>query len=266
MDRLNTLRLRTPEGIAFSHTLASPVARLFALSIDLLTILLIWRILSKFLAGVALASPTLATFLQMIILFVMFFVYFSFFEYKWRGQTPGKLAMGLRVMDQRGLKLRTTQILARNLLRFVDMLPFFYTVGGIAALTTRQGQRLGDLVAGTVVVRNRLQAEPDVTQIMGGKYNSFRQHPHLEARLRQRTDSEIPELALSAILRREEMEADSRRRLFAEFAEYFRSVSDFPEETTLGLTDEQFVRNAVDTIYNAGRRPDPRDVRPPPIS
>ncbi|PTY06063.1 RDD family protein [Verrucomicrobia bacterium LW23] len=254
MDRFNTLRLRTPEGIAFSHTLASPVARLFALAIDLLILAALLNMLGLVWTVIYIFSPSLSEFLQSVTVFVLLTFYFAVLELWWRGQTPGKYAMGLRVMDQHGLRLRFSQIVARNLLRYADMLPVLYTVGGLTALLTPLGQRLGDLVAGTVVVRDRRRREPDVNQIMGGKYNSFRQYPHLEARLRQRADPEIPELALAAILRREDMEPESRRRLFAEFADYFRTITEFPDDVTLGLTDEQYVRNSVDSIFNATGR------------
>src|SRR5205807_103963 len=78
---------------------------------------------------------------------VMYFVisvgYGIVLEWRWRGQTVGKRLFGLRVIDGQGLRLQFPQIALRNLLRLIDSLPIFYLVGGIAALVSRNGQRLG---------------------------------------------------------------------------------------------------------------------------
>ena len=74
-------------------------------------------------------------------------------EWVWRGQTVGKRLMGLRVVDARGLRLEPSQVIVRNLMRLLDALPALYLVGGIACVFSRHRQRLGDLAAGTVVVR-----------------------------------------------------------------------------------------------------------------
>jgi len=143
----------------------------------------------------------------------------------------------------------------RNLLRPVDGLPIFYLVGGIASLVSRRAQRLGDLVAGTVVVHNPLHTEPDVEQLLGGKYNSLRNHPHLAARLRQRATPDDARLALQAILRREEFEPEARVRLFRRFADYFRRLVPFPPETVESIPDEQYLRNVVDILFRTRALP-----------
>ena len=75
-------------------------------------------------------------------------------EWYWRGQTVGKRVLKLRVMDEQALRLEFSQIVVRNLLRFVDFLPGLYLVGGTACVLSRRFQRLGDLAANTIVVRN----------------------------------------------------------------------------------------------------------------
>jgi uncharacterized RDD family membrane protein YckC len=79
--------------------------------------------------------------------------YFIVFETLWNGQTPGKRLMKIRVIKQNGLPAGFLSILIRNLLRLVDALPSAYAVGVISILATRRGQRLGDLTAGTIVVK-----------------------------------------------------------------------------------------------------------------
>ena len=104
--------------------------------------------------------------------------YGLFCEWLWRGQTIGKRLLRLRVVDAYGLRLQFSQIVIRNLLRFVDMLPAFYLVGGLAALINARTQRLGDLAANTVVIRSPQITQPDLAQVLAGKFNSLRQHPH----------------------------------------------------------------------------------------
>src|SRR2546428_4892968 len=133
-------------------------------------------------------------------------------EWFWRGQTIGKRLLRLRVMDAQGLRLQFSQIVIRNLLRFVDLLPAFYLVGGIACLISRRAQRLGDFAANTIVVRNPKVKEPDLDQLLAGKYNSLRQYTHLSARLRQRVSPTEARVALQALLRRDELDARSEER------------------------------------------------------
>jgi hypothetical protein len=157
--------------------------------------------------------------------------------------------MRLRVMDAQGLRLQFHQILMRNLLRFADLLPFAYLVGGISMVLSRRAQRLGDLAANTVVVHIPRQAEPDLDQLLAGKFNSLRQSPHLAARLRQRATAEEARLALQSLVRRDELESEARVRLFAELADHFKGLVTFPAEATDSMPDEQYVRNVVDLLF-----------------
>jgi uncharacterized RDD family membrane protein YckC len=84
--------------------------------------------------------------------FALYIVYFILLEWLMNGQTPGKRLLQIRVIKQGGYALRFFDTLLRNLLRVVDFLPLFYGVGLTSLLLTRDSQRLGDLVAGTLVV------------------------------------------------------------------------------------------------------------------
>jgi hypothetical protein len=190
---------------------------------------------------------------MMISYFAISIGYGILLEWIWRGQTLGKRILRLRVMDAEGLRLQVNQIVMRNLLRFVDMLPAFYLVGGIAAFVNRRGQRLGDLAANTVVVRNPKLSEPDLEQLLAGKYNSLRDYPHLEARLRQRVSPAEAAIAMRALLRRDGLDPRARVELFSELAEHFRTLVNFPSEAIEGMPDEQYVRNVVDVLYRARR-------------
>jgi hypothetical protein len=110
-------------------------------------------------------------------------------------------------------------------------------------------QRLGDIAANTIVIRAPRITEPDLDQLLAGKFNSLRQFPHLAARLRQNISPAEAEAALQALLRRDEFDPVARVELFDELAAYFRAKVEFPAEATDGVADEQYLRNLVDVIY-----------------
>ena len=244
-----TLHISTPEGVTFALPLAGPVTRAIAMFVDFAVIMVIGKVIMAVIGVLAMISPDTGVAGQVISQFLLSFGYGSICELLFNGQTIGKRVMRIRVMDERGLRLRPSQVIIRNLLRIVDMLPVFYAVGGVFCAFSRRSQRVGDLAAGTVVVRTVTAVPPDVAGLMGGKYNSFRQHPHLEARLRQKVTPDEAQLALAALVRREELETEAVVKIFGEMAGRFRSKVKFPDETVFGLSDEQYVRNVVDTLY-----------------
>jgi hypothetical protein len=184
--------------------------------------------------------------------FVISVVYAIVLEWRWRGQTIGKRLFGLRVIDVHGLRLQLPQIAIRNLLRFVDMLPFFYLVGGLTAVFSRNAQRLGDMAANTIVTRERKAEAPDLEQIAPAKYNSLLGQPHLSARLRSLVTPEAAALAVRAVTLRDGYDARARVVLFRDLAAHFRSLVEFPEEAVENLTDEQYVRCVLRVIYGTG--------------
>jgi uncharacterized RDD family membrane protein YckC len=93
-------------------------------------------------------------------MFVVFWFYPVLFEVLDRGRTPGKRALGLRVIAVNGAPVGWLAAFTRNLLRTVDMLPFGYATGLIASLADPWGRRLGDMVAGTLVVHNARPHDP----------------------------------------------------------------------------------------------------------
>ena len=160
---------------------------------------------------------------QLIAYFVISTGYAMGLEWFWHGQTLGKRILGLRVMDSEGRWLRPAQVILRNLIRPLDMLPLLYGVGGTVSLLSRYSQRLGDLAANTIVVRPVRAQLPDVEQLRTGKYNSLREYPHLAARLKRRVTPEVAAIAAEAVLRRDSLEPTARVRLFGELAAHFRS-------------------------------------------
>ncbi len=249
--RTSTVIVRTPEGIVFPLLPAGPVTRSLAWLIDFVAASLAAGVAGKVLLLLALVSPDVAIAAYVLSYFVVSVGYGVLLEWRFRGQTLGKRLLGLRVIDAEGLSLSFSQVVIRNLLRFVDMLPAFYLVGGIACLVSRRSRRLGDIAGNTMVVRIPRAVEPDLDQAVAGKYNSFRDHPRLAARLRQKSTPRSAYVALEALLRRDELAPHARVALFREIADRFRSLVAFPPAATLGLTDEQYVRNTVDVLFRS---------------
>ena len=247
--RTAALEVRTPEGVVFAQLLAGPITRFLAWLLDLACIGAVVTALGFVLMPLQILSPNLATALGTLAYFIISIGYGVACEWAWRGQTIGKRVFRLRVVDAEALRLHFSQIVIRNLLRFVDSLPFFYFVGGLVCWFNSRCQRLGDLAANTIVIRIPRIAEPDLDQLLAGKFNSLRQFPHLAARLRQEVSPAEAALALQALLRRESIQPVARVELFAEVAAHFRTKVDFPPEATDGVTDEQYLRNVVDVLY-----------------
>jgi uncharacterized RDD family membrane protein YckC len=248
-DRTHLLRVRTPEGVAFSVRLASPVLRAAAFMIDWAVVGVTWGVLGTVLSLLQLIGQDLAGMIMVVGYFVFTQGYAIATEWLWRGQTVGKRVLRLRVIDARGLRLSFAQIVLRNLLRFVDALPVFYLVGGLASLLNRRAQRLGDLAADTLVVWEPTEPQPDFAALRGDKYNSLRAHAPAVARLRQAVTPAEARAVWSAVARRDQFDPDARVRLFAELADYLRKIAAAPAEAAEGVTDEQFVRNVVDVLY-----------------
>jgi uncharacterized RDD family membrane protein YckC len=244
-----SLILRTPEGVAFALPLAGPVSRLLARAVDLACVTAFLNLLRIGFMALGILSLDIAQALWILATFATTIGYAIATEWLWRGQTLGQRLLRLRVLDAEGLRLQPSQIVLRNLLRAVDVLPAFYLVGGLTMLLSRRAQRLGDLAANTIVVRAPRPSEPDLEQLLAGPYNSLRELPHLAARLRQKVSPQAGAVALQALVRREELTPADRVALFAEIASGFRELVPYPAEVADPIADEQYVRNVVDVVY-----------------
>ncbi|HEV2214619.1 MAG TPA: RDD family protein, partial [Terracidiphilus sp.] len=98
--------------------------------------------------------------LMTLAVFMLNWGYFTLFEAFWNGRTPGKRVAHIHVIQRTGRAIGLFESMARNLVRYIDALPFCYAVGVIAMFVTKQHQRLGDLAAGTLVVRDRKEDAP----------------------------------------------------------------------------------------------------------
>ena len=161
--------ISTPDHIDLDFELAGLGSRFTALVVDglclaaLMLVLLVGMILLGIGLGSlhsALTSITLAVWI--LLAFLVIWGYFVFFETIMKGQTPGKKATGIRVLRDDGLPIGLREAAIRNLVRAADMLPPpSYLLGGIVVNADRMGRRLGDMAAGTIVVRERFVVTPD---------------------------------------------------------------------------------------------------------
>jgi uncharacterized RDD family membrane protein YckC len=148
----------TPEQIALELPLAGIGSRCLALAIDTLlqfifAILVILAI--DLLPSADSFAQSIGETLQVIILFLLYWGYFTFFEIIWNGQTPGKRWVRIRIIKDSGRPITPVEAIGRNLVRAADMFPGIYAVGLICMLFNKHHKRLGDIVAGTIAVHDK---------------------------------------------------------------------------------------------------------------
>jgi len=164
------LVIETPERVPLHFALASIGNRFLACALDhtlqaiTITIVIIgFTLLANYSSlGEQLSNaPKWVKAILIVIVFLIISAYFAFFEWIWNGQTPGKRMLKLRVIREDGRPVTFWEATVRNLLRSFDMMPLpFYSIGLISVFVSGSDQRVGDMVAGTVVVREREAEAP----------------------------------------------------------------------------------------------------------
>jgi len=167
-DLTQTVDIETPELVVVSYTIAGLGSRVSAGLIDLLICIVF---LIAVVTGLALMAPdnqtegtmsgAVAIAIMVVLQFVVLWGYYLLFEGLRDGQTPGKRLLGLRVVRDGGYSIDFSASAVRNLMRFVDLQPVFsYAVGITSIALSKSGKRLGDIVAGTIVVRETMVRQP----------------------------------------------------------------------------------------------------------
>src|SRR3712207_3477183 len=164
-----TLVIETPERVPLHFALASMGNRfspcafdhfLQLLLIAVVALVALWWIRFSDLGGWLAGAPKWLLALLVVAVSLIWSGYFALFEWAWSGQTPGKRWLRLRVIREDGRPVTFWEASARNLVRIFDMTPFpFYSIGLVSVFISRRDQRIGDMVAGTVVVRERQTQE-----------------------------------------------------------------------------------------------------------
>ena len=170
-----TLIIETPERVPLHFALASIGNRFLACAIDhtiqVLTVVVMviaFTIVANFssLGDQISSAPKWVKAVLIVVVFLLVSGYFAFFEWLWSGQTPGKRWMKLRVIREDGRPITFFEAAVRNILRDFDIMPFpFYSIGLISVFVSGKDQRVGDMVAGTVVVREREAEAPAFAQV-----------------------------------------------------------------------------------------------------
>ena len=173
-----TLIIETPERVPLEFALASIGNRFLAVAIDHFIQYSLIFVIAWLLIGLASGDsdsggsigklfddmPKWTVAVLIIVVFLIFAGYFILFEWLWNGQTPGKRLMKLRVIREDGRPITLWEAIARNLLRICDAVPGFvlpvYSIGLITIFLNGRDQRVGDIFAGTVVVRERSDEAP----------------------------------------------------------------------------------------------------------
>jgi uncharacterized RDD family membrane protein YckC len=162
------VEVATGESVAFSYELAGLGSRFFAVFIDLTIQFSVLILAALIVAWVSSSLPVTAkatsltkmesailTSLLVIGFFVLFFGYFIIFEWIWNGRTPGKRLLGIRVVRDGGFPLDFTASVIRNVVRILELVLGFYAISAISTLLSPSNRRLGDMAAGTIVVRDK---------------------------------------------------------------------------------------------------------------
>jgi len=235
------LTITTPEGVELSLTLAGVGSRFIAATVDaaIETVLLVALALVVFLTDGFGAGMDVATAIYVVTAFLVFWGYDVAFEVLASGRTPGKRWNGLRVVLAGGQPIGFLASAIRNLLRLIDWLPSFYLVGIVAIFATAKNQRLGDVVAGTLVVRERRAEDlavamaPVRVRRAGAEYAAWD--------VSTITAEELATVR-SFLERRYEIDADARYELAATIAARLRpKVPGAPD----GIRHEDFLEQLV---------------------
>src|SRR5690606_17690014 len=231
MELDDRLTIETPEGVTLELTLAGLGSRFGAAAVDILIqgVVLLAIVLALSLAGSVVPADLgmFAVGVGTLIIAVVVVGYYLLFEALNAGRTPGKAAFGLRVTTVDGTPLSLAAVTLRTLMRLIDFLPAAYAVGALAIVVTARNQRLGDLVAGTVVVRDRQPPPPssvaDAAEPLGWDTSAI--------------SREELDLVRRSVERRRALDGDARGRLASDLARRLRPRVRGGED----LDDESFL-------------------------
>ncbi|MES2522987.1 MAG: stage II sporulation protein M [Gemmatimonadota bacterium] len=248
-----TVDIETPELVTLSYTIAGVGSRATAALIDyaiciaafIALIIAFAQLGSRFGAsGTAVVTSAWGTALLGVLQFAILWLYYVLFEALGDGQTPGKRFMGLRVVRDGGLSITFEASAIRNIVRVVDMQPLlFYGVGLVTLISSKRGKRLGDMAAGTIVVKEDLVTQPMVARKANG--DRAQAPVPLSAKL---SDAEF-QLLDRYVRRRMEFEPERRAQLALGLATRFAGAlsqdpAQLPVAQLVRLHDEELAARA----------------------
>jgi uncharacterized RDD family membrane protein YckC len=252
VDSFDQLKIDTPEQIALELPLAGIGSRFLAIAIDTLIQTALYFIVGVvfFLVlgfGASMISflpHTLGPALGIFVLFAIYWGYFAIFESLWNGQTPGKRLAGIRVIKESGRPINAFEAIGRNLMRAVDVMPGIYGVGLVCMMCNRQSRRLGDFVAGTVVVHEKPTEEIRPT------WNTATDTASATAAIGQMTAEELV-LIETYLSRRFELDPDVRLRTAIQIADRIKAKTGLEPQSHQHVDD--FLEEAARKIRDSSR-------------
>jgi uncharacterized RDD family membrane protein YckC len=209
-------RVVTPEAVALELDIAGLGSRMIAIMIDGVIQVAIVLVVALVMAGLDVRGSAELV-IWVVTSFCAFWGYFFVFEGLWQGQTPGKRAQRLRAVRTDGHPMSGAQMFVRNLVRIVDFLPTYYGVGAISVVLTRRSQRLGDLAAGTLVIRERRPVLPIATADAFGSAGGRR------VDVAAMTEAQY-QLVRSFLARRSSLDPAARHHVATQIADAIRPV------------------------------------------
>jgi uncharacterized RDD family membrane protein YckC len=249
----------TTEKVPFHYRVAGLGSRTLAWLIDFPIICVLFAAGALFSLPLERGRPGLGTALTALWIFAIYWGYFLLFEWLWNGQTLGKRALGIRVIQWKGASLTFSHSAVRNIVRFVDALPSFYAVGFVTADCNRENRRLGDFAADTLVVHVEQRAKP-IRALVAGRGDADRARLGLWRQRLASLEREQKQTVLDLCLRRDQLRVAERTRLFRSAARYFESRLELtPDEYE---SDEKFVLQLAAVLSEQGPPDDgPRSKR-----
>jgi uncharacterized RDD family membrane protein YckC len=250
MSSGDKLIIETPEQTALEFPLAGIGSRALALAIDSLLQLGVLVVLG-ILAGIISYAGFLPQFgkqwtyaILIFLAFVSQFGYFAFFETVWNGRTPGKKWTRLRVITDSGQPIGAQAAILRNLMRTVDELPALYAVGIVTSLLSPQNKRVGDYVAGTVVIHEkpaeggRVMWDSPAVPMLAAPPSRILNHAELQ-------------LVEAFLERRASLQEEVRRSMARQIADRLHQGS--PASAEAAHDPEKFLETLAEQSRNAAR-------------
>lgn len=251
VDSFDQLKIDTPEQIALELPLAGIGSRFLAIAIDtliqvalyLLTGLIFLLLIPAGFSLFAFLPKTLGPAIAIFIGFSIYWGYFAVFEVIWKGQTPGKRVAGIRVIKESGRPVNAFEAIGRNLMRAVDIMPGIYGVGLVCMMLNKESRRLGDYVAGTVVVHEKPSEQVRPT------WNTAAESVTASGGIAQVTPEELV-LIETYLSRRFELEPEVRLRTAIQIAERIKTKTGLQPQSHQHVDD--FLEEAARKVRDSG--------------
>jgi uncharacterized RDD family membrane protein YckC len=243
--QLGRLEIETSDHVILRYDLAGGGNRGFAALVDFIIATVIFvgalfvmqQAVNLFGAGALTLSGVLV-----LVTFFITWCYFVLLEWLWQGQTVGKRMYGLRVIGEDGSPATFTAVLVRNLARMIDFLPGFYAVGLLTVIVTPRSQRLGDLAAGTYVVR---APKPQLDYFSLRTMSPVGQGTSVETRT---MPGEVQRLVREFVSREAKLKETDRARIAAQIASRVR-----PYALDVTVADDvEFLRSVARSLRASG--------------